>query len=179
MHTGGWRDVAVDAEVQLGIEPSSAVKIVVRAITVTLRTLRECSRGGAQQQRHCHDKFVALMVQSPRGRVQLPALLLSPAALFIGSAYSQKFVQSGRQDSFSSPGFPCLKVDGAPTVMIGSLEEIEIGVRNYVMVIVFNRPARLPPSCGAAFRSTRSHSFCAGSYLLSVSSARRGNDVRG
>ena len=38
------------------------------------------------------------------------------------------------------------------------------------MVIVFNRPARLPPSCGAAFRSARSHSFCAGSYLLSVSS---------
>src|ERR1700689_1506004 len=52
MHTGGWRDVAVDAEMQLGIEPSSAVKIVVRAITVTLRTLRECSRGCAQQQRH-------------------------------------------------------------------------------------------------------------------------------
>jgi hypothetical protein len=98
------------------------------------------------------------------------ALLLSPAALFIRSAYSQKFVQSARQDGFSSPGFPCLQVDAAPTVMIGALEEIEIGVRNYVMVIVFNRPARLPPSCDAAFRSARSHSFCAGSYLLSVSS---------
>src|SRR6202035_5893730 len=56
MRTGGWRDVAVDAKMQLGIEPSGAVKIVIGTITVTLRTLRQCSRGCAQQQRHCHDK---------------------------------------------------------------------------------------------------------------------------
>src|SRR5580692_3163429 len=57
MRTGGWRDVAVDAKMQLGVEPSSAVKIVIGTITVTLRTLRQCSRGCAQQQRHRHDKF--------------------------------------------------------------------------------------------------------------------------
>src|SRR4029077_7376614 len=57
MRTCGWRDVAVDAKIQLGIEPSGAVKIVIGTITVTLRTLRQCSRRCAKQQRRCHDKF--------------------------------------------------------------------------------------------------------------------------
>src|SRR5580692_1915707 len=55
MRTGESRDVAVDAKMQLGIERWGAVKIVLGTITVTLRTLRQCGRRCAQQQRHCHD----------------------------------------------------------------------------------------------------------------------------
>jgi hypothetical protein len=59
------------------------------------------------------------------------ALLLSPAALFIRSAHSQ-------QGGFDRSVFPCLQVDAAPTVLIGSLEEIETGVRNCVMAFAFD-----------------------------------------
>jgi hypothetical protein len=107
------------------------------------------------------------------------ALLLSPAALFIRSAHSQEFVQSARQDGFSRPCFPCLQVDVAPTVFIASFEEIEIGVRNYVMVVVFRLSRGLQLPCGAAFRSARSHRFVQPGIRSPCASARGGKDVGG
>jgi hypothetical protein len=55
-------------------------------------------------------------------------------APFIRLTHSQDFAQSAKQGGFSPPYFPCLQVDTAPKILIGSLEEIENGARNYVMV---------------------------------------------
>jgi hypothetical protein len=57
MRTGGWRDVAVDARMIIGVELSGALRAVIGTITETLPLLRQCSRGCAQQQSHCHAKF--------------------------------------------------------------------------------------------------------------------------
>jgi hypothetical protein len=57
MRTGGRPDVAVDAGMIIGVEPSGALRTVIGTITETLPLLRHCSRGCAQQQPHCHDKF--------------------------------------------------------------------------------------------------------------------------
>jgi hypothetical protein len=85
-----------------------------------------------------------------------------------------KFLRSWPDRTASAgPVFPCL-VDAAPAVLIGSFEDIEIGVRNYVMVVAFDCHAGLPSSCGAAFRSARSHSFAQpGNPLSACSRARR------
>ena len=102
MRAGGWRAVAVDAEMQLGIEPSGAVKIVIGTITVTLRALRQCSRGCAQQQRHCHDKFRCTHGSiSSRSRSTASRDCYRLMALFIRSEQSQDFVQSARQVGLS------------------------------------------------------------------------------
>ena len=102
MHTSGWRDVAVDAKMQLGVEPSSAVIIVIGTITVTLRTLRQCSRGCAHQQRHCHDKFRCTHGSiSSRSRSTASRDCYRLMALFIRSEQSQDFVQSARQVGLS------------------------------------------------------------------------------
>jgi hypothetical protein len=57
MRSGGRRDVAVDAGMIIGVEPSGALRTVIGTITETLPLLRQCSRACAQQQPHCHDKF--------------------------------------------------------------------------------------------------------------------------
>jgi hypothetical protein len=41
-------------------------------------------------------------------------------ALFIRPARSQDFAQSAKQGGFSPPYFPCLQVDAAPKISIGS-----------------------------------------------------------
>ena len=106
MRTGGWRDVAVDAKMQFGVESSSAVKIVIGTITVTLRTLRQCRRSCAQQQRHCHDKFRCTHGSiSSRSRSTASYGCYRLMALFIRSAHSQEFAQSVRQGGFSSSCF--------------------------------------------------------------------------
>jgi hypothetical protein len=47
--------------------------------------------------------------------------------------------------------FPCLQVDAAPTVLIDSLKEIEIGVRSYVMAVAFDCHAGLPSPAAPLF----------------------------
>jgi hypothetical protein len=160
MHTGGWRDVAVDAEMQLGVEPSSAVIIVIGTITVTLRTLRQCGRGCVQQQRHCHDKFRCThgSISSRSRSTASHCSYRQQRCLFVRLIH--KNLRS-RPDGavLAHSAFPGLHVDAAPTVFTGSLEEIETGERNYVMAVAFDCLAGLPLSCGTAFRSIRSHSF--------------------
>jgi hypothetical protein len=102
MRTGGWRDVAVDVKMQLRVEPSCDVKIEIGTITVTSRTLRQCSRGCAQQQRHCHGKFRCTYGSiSSRSRSTASQDCYRLMALFIRSDHSQGFVQSARQGGFS------------------------------------------------------------------------------
>src|SRR5580704_9965844 len=102
MRTGGWRDIAVDAKMQFGVEPPGAVKIVIGTITVTLRTLRQCGRRCAQQQRHCHDKFRCTHGSiSSRSRSTASQDCYRLIALFIRSEQLQDFVQSATQVGFS------------------------------------------------------------------------------
>ena len=57
MRSGGRRDVAVDAGMVIGVEPSGALGTVIGTIAEASPFLRQCSGGCAQQQRHCHAKF--------------------------------------------------------------------------------------------------------------------------
>jgi len=158
MHTSGWRDVAVDAKMQLGVEPSGAVIIVIGTITVTLRTSRQCSRGCAHQQRHCHDKFRCTHGSiSSRSRSTASQDCYRLMALFIRSAQSRDLCNRPDRTALARTVFPCLQVGAAPTVLIDSLKEIEIGVRNYVKIVAFDCHAGLPSSCSAAFRSALVH----------------------
>jgi hypothetical protein len=155
MRTGEWRDVAVDAKMQLGIEPSSAVKIVIGTITVTLRTLRQCGRRCAQQQRHCHDEFRCTHGSiSSRSRSTASQDCYRLMELFIRSEQSQDFVQSVRQDGFSRRRFSLSAVDAAPTVLLDALKKIETGVRNYAMAGAFDCLGARRPAAFAVTSST-------------------------
>ena len=74
-------------------------------------------------------------------------------ALFIRSDRSQDFVQSARRGALARSGFFRLQIDAVPTVLIGSLEEIETGERSNVLAVAVGCLAGLPSFSGAAFRS--------------------------
>jgi hypothetical protein len=107
-----------------------------------LRTLRQCSRGCAHQQRHCHDKFRCTHGSiSSRSRSTASQDCYRLMALFIRSAQSRDLCNRPDRTALARTVFPCLQVGAAPTVLIDSLKEIEIGVRNYVRIVAFDCPA--------------------------------------
>jgi hypothetical protein len=93
MRSGGRRDLAVDAGMVIGVEPSGALGTVIGTIAEASSFLRQCSGGCAQQQRHCHAKFYCTHGQiSSRSIVSHGCYRLT--ARFIRSARSQ---HSGRR----------------------------------------------------------------------------------
>ena len=96
MRAGGRREAAVDAGMIIGVEPSGALRTVLGTIAET-PALRQCRRGYAQQQRHCHDKFVALMVGPPRCRT----VTGSPCACYRGSDWPATNLEKARCNNIS------------------------------------------------------------------------------